>query len=95
MANMSGPGGNAGHPSIYRIRIKGHLGRRWAERFAGLEITPEDDGTTLLTGPIADQAALHGVLRKIRDLGLELLSLNPVAAGPGQAAETDRPEGGA
>ena len=61
-------------PMIYQIRIKGHLGPRWSEWFDGLTITPTDDGETLLTGPVADQAALHGLLRKVRDLGMPLIS---------------------
>ena len=66
---------------IYQIRIKGHLGRQWADRFEELSITLEDNGTTLLTGPVVDQAALHGILRKIRDLGVTLLSVNSVDGG--------------
>jgi len=60
---------------IYRIVVKGHLDREWSEWFDGLIITPEGSGATILTGPLVDQAALHGVLIKIRDLGLPLLSL--------------------
>jgi len=65
-------------PPIYQIRIQGHLGRQWSERFEELSISLEDDGTTLLTGPVVDQAALHGILRRIRDLGIVLLSVNSV-----------------
>lgn len=61
-------------PMVYQIRIKGHLGSRWTEWFGGMTITREDDGDTLLTGPVADQAALHGLLRKVRDLGMPLIS---------------------
>ena len=61
---------------VYQIRIKGHLGSRWREWFEGLTITLEADGNTLLTGTLVDQAALHGVLKKIRDLGMPLLSVN-------------------
>jgi len=61
-------------PMIYQIRIEGHLGPRWSRWFEGLTITPEGDGETLLTGPVADQAALHGLLRKVRDLGIPLIS---------------------
>ena len=64
-----------GHPLVYQIRLKGHLSRHWADWFDGLTITLEDGGETLLTGPVADQAALHGVLKKVRDLGLPLLSI--------------------
>ena len=60
----------------YQIRIKGHLGRQWADWFGGLAITLEDNGDTLLTGLIVDQAALHGLLRKVRDLGMPLVSVS-------------------
>jgi len=60
---------------IYQIRVKGHLNELWAEWFEGLSITLEDDGSTLLSGTIVDDAALHGLLRKIRDLHLPLLSV--------------------
>ncbi len=59
----------------YRIRVKGHLDDRWSEWFGGLVIHLQEDGTTLLVGPIVDQAALHGVIIRIRDLGLPLLSV--------------------
>jgi len=65
-------------PQRYEIRIKGHLADRWAEWFEGLAITLEEDGNTLLTGPVADQAALHGLLKKVRDLGMPLISVSPV-----------------
>lgn len=61
-------------PMVYQIRIKGHLGPKWADWFGGLSITLEDNGETLLTGPVVDQAALHGLLRKVRDLGMPLIS---------------------
>ena len=61
-------------PAVYQIRIKGHLGPQWADWFGGLSITLEDDGETLLTGPVVDQAALYGLLRKVRDLGMPLIS---------------------
>ncbi len=64
-------------PMAYQIRIKGHLGHEWTDWFGGLAITLEDNGDTLLTGPIVDQAALHGLLRKIRDLGMPLISVSP------------------
>ena len=62
----------------YQIRIKGHLDEQWADWFGGLTITLEEDGDTLLTGPLVDQAALFGLLRKVSDLGMPLLSVNPV-----------------
>ena len=66
---------------VYQIRITGHLGREWTDWFEGLAITLEANGDTLLTGPVVDQAALHGVLKKVRDLGLPLVSVTRV--GPG------------
>jgi hypothetical protein len=72
-----------GQPTVYQIRIKGHLGRHWTDWFEGLTLTLEDNGETLLTGPLVDQAALHGVLRKVRDLGVTLLSVSRIE--PGQA----------
>jgi hypothetical protein len=68
-------------PMIYQIRIKGHLGREWADWFEGLAIMALDNGETLLTGPVIDQAALHGLLRKVRDLGMPLLSVVCVKPG--------------
>ena len=59
---------------VYQIRIAGHLGPQWRDWFGGLAITLEDNGETLLTGPVADQAALHGLLRRVRDLGMPLIS---------------------
>jgi hypothetical protein len=69
---------NQYEPGLYEIRLKGHLNNRWADWFEGLTITLEEDGNTLLTGPVIDQAALHGVLKKVRDLGLQLVSVSPV-----------------
>jgi hypothetical protein len=61
-------------PMVYQIRIEGHLGPKWTAWFGGLTITLEDNGETLLTGLVVDQAALHGLLRKVRDLGMPLIS---------------------
>ena len=61
-------------PMVYQLRIKGHLGPKWTDWFGGMTITPEEGGETLLTGPVVDQAALHGLLRKVRDLGMPLIS---------------------
>jgi hypothetical protein len=74
-------------PRIYEIRIDGHLGSQWSDWFDGLTITLEDDEQTLLTGPVVDQAALHGLLKKVRDLGLLLLSVNRVEPGQADASE--------
>jgi hypothetical protein len=61
---------------IYQIRVRGCLDRQWSSWFDGLAVTLDEEGDTLLTGPVADQAALHGLLKKVRDLGLPLLSVN-------------------
>lgn len=68
---------------VYQIRIKGHLGTQWTDWFGGMTITLEDNGETLLTGPVVDQAELHGLLKKVRDLGMALVSVN--RGTPGQA----------
>lgn len=60
---------------VYQIRLKGHLGQQWTDWFEGLTVTLEESGDTLLSGPVADQAALHGLLKKVRDLGMPLLSV--------------------
>lgn len=69
---------------IYQIRLKGHLGSQWTDWFEGLTIRLEDNGDTLLTGPVADQAALHGLLKKVRDVGLTLISVNQVQHSAGE-----------
>jgi hypothetical protein len=80
-------------PGRYEIRLKGHLDARWAERFDGLSFTHEGDGTTILAGAVVDQAALYGVLRTVRDLGLPLLSVMEVEPrqvnGPDGNTDTD------
>jgi hypothetical protein len=68
-----------GQPVAYQTRMKGHLGCQWTDWFGGLAITLEDNGDTLLTGSVTDQAALHGLLRKVRDLGRPLVSVTPVS----------------
>jgi len=67
---------DGGGAQNYEIRLKGHLEPRWAEWFDGLSVTQESDGTTVLSGSVADQAALHGLLGKVRDLGLPLIAVN-------------------
>jgi hypothetical protein len=78
MSNTLVPTTDAPHISVYQIRLKGHLGREWTDWFEGLTITLAENGDTLLTGPVVDQAALHGLLKKVRDLGLTLISINQV-----------------
>jgi hypothetical protein len=78
MANNVNPKTDPSQPMVYQIRIKGHLGCQWTDWFGGLTITLEDNGETLLTGPVIDQAALYGLLKKVRNLGMPLLSVSPV-----------------
>jgi hypothetical protein len=75
MANERNPTTEPREMMVYQIRVTGHLGSEWTDWFEGLSITLEDNGETLLSGPVADQAALHGLLRKVRDLGLPLLAV--------------------
>jgi hypothetical protein len=76
-----------GQPMIYQIRIKGHPGHQWTDWFEDLTITLEDDGETLLTGSVVDQAALHGFLRKVRDAGISLVSVVRVKPNPADASD--------
>ena len=73
--------GHHDHPGRYEIRLKGHLDSRWAAWFDGLTLTHDSDGTTIIHGPVADQAALYGLLQKTRDLGLPLISVHHVEPG--------------
>ena len=81
MSNELEPKPTPSKSVIYQIRLKGHLGSQWTDWFEGLTITLEEDGDTLLTGQVIDQAALHGLLKKVRDLGMPLVSVNPVEPG--------------
>jgi hypothetical protein len=95
MSNELEPKPTPDQPMVYQIRLKGHLGAQWTDWFEGLTITLEEDGDTLLTGPVVDQAALHGLLKKVRDLGMPLVSVSPLEHGPsttlgtGQADQSD------
>jgi hypothetical protein len=95
MRNKFNPKSNLGKPTVYRIRIKGQLDTQWTDWFEGLAITLAEDGDTLLTGPVIDQAALHGLLKKIRDLGMPLVSVCPVDPEPPpslKASPADAPD---
>ena len=74
MSNILNPETDPSQPIMYQIRIKGHLDRRWRDWFEGMSISLENNGDTLITGPVADQSALHGLVKKVRDLGLPLIS---------------------
>jgi hypothetical protein len=87
MSNNLNAETDPGQPTAYQIRIRGHLGRQWTDWFEGLTITLEENGDTLLTGPVVDQAALHGLLRKVRDLGMPLISV--IRTKPSEAGTSD------
>jgi len=81
---------DSSQPVIYQIRIEGHLDAQWADWFSGLSVSLEENGDTLLTGPVVDQAALFGLLKKIRDLGLPLVSVNRVEPCPEHSRESGK-----
>lgn len=81
MANKPNAQTDPNPPMVYRIRLKGHLDPQWTTWFEGVTITQTDNGETVLTGPVSDQAALHGLLRKVRDLGLPLIAVHQVESG--------------
>jgi hypothetical protein len=87
MSNQLNSEVDPNQPIFYQIRLKGHLGRQWGAWFEGLTITLQENGDTLLTGPVVDQAALYGLLRKVRDLALPLLEVTRFE--PGQANAPD------
>ena len=89
MSNEINSGSEKAQPLVYQFRIKGHLGSEWTDWFGGLTIKLEDNGETLLTGPVVDQAALHGLLRKVRDLGVPLLSDSRVELGQAEAPDVN------
>ena len=74
-------------PLVYEIRIEGHLGTQWKDWFDGMTMQLDENGETVLTGPVADQSALHGLLKKVRDLGMPLISVNRIVPEPGSEPE--------
>ena len=78
MTNQSDLQTTPDQPTIYQLRIRGHLGEQWQAWFGGLAVTLAENGETLVTGPVVDQAALHGLLKKVRDLGMPLVSVVPL-----------------
>jgi hypothetical protein len=90
MTNQLIPKNDTDQPVNYEIRIKGHLGHQWEDWFGSLTITLEDNGDTLITGPVVDQAALHGLLKKVRDLGMPLISVREVEPDPADAPDVKK-----
>lgn len=90
MSNHLGTNADAGDPVVYQIRIAGHLSQQWADWLGDVTITLEDAGETLLTGPVVDQAALYGLLKKVRDLGMPLILVRRVE--PGEPAPPVHPD---
>ena len=86
MADTRNPTTGPSQPPVYQIRVRGQLGPQWTDWFGGLAITLEANGDTLLTGPVVDQAALHGLLRRVRDLGLPLLAVIRLAPGDAEVS---------
>lgn len=82
MSNEPNSRAHLDQPAVYQIRIKGHLGPHWIDKFEGMTLTHEDNGETLLTGIVLDQAALHGLLKKFRDFGMPLTSVNRIEPDP-------------
>jgi hypothetical protein len=81
MSSSHAPTGRWSDAGLYEIRLKGHLDARWAARFDGLTLSRDKDGTTVIRGPVIDQAALHGLLQNVRDIGLPLVSVTRIDAG--------------
>ena len=90
MASKLNPKTDLSHPMVYQIRIKGHLGSQRSDWFGGMTITLEENGDTLLTGPVADQPALYGLLRKVRDLGTPLISVIRIKPGAADALDVQQ-----
>jgi hypothetical protein len=93
MSNKLNPKTDPSQPVVYQIIIKGQLDPQWTDWFGGLSITLEGNGDTLLTGPVIDQAALHGLLKKVRDLGLPLVSVSPFEPGRSTTLGTGQADG--
>ncbi len=90
MTNQLDPKADPGQPTVYQIRVRGHLGSQWSDWFGGLTISLEENGDTLLTGRVVDQAALYCLLRHIRDLGMPLVSINIVEPGQHNASMSNQ-----
>jgi len=93
MTDEQKPISDPNQPPVYTFKIKGHLGQQWLNWFDGLTVMLEEDGNTLLSGPVVDQSALHGILKKIRDLGMPLLSVNSTDSTQTFTVDTDEVKG--
>lgn len=87
MANERTPN----HPTTYEIKIKGHLSQQWEDWFGGVTAAPDEEGNTVLTCPVIDQAQLYGLLRKVRDLGVPLISVTRLDPDDGDTSESNSP----
>lgn len=90
MSNKPRPTSDPDEPSIYQIRLRGQLGEQWSDWFAGMTVTLADDGDTQLTGVVVDQAALYGLLKKVRDLGIPLISVTRLEPDQSDGSDADR-----
>lgn len=90
MSETGTSSGERDEPRLYEIRIQGHLDYQWAVWFGVLAVKQEENGDTLLTGTVSDQSALHGLLRKVRDLGMPLISVNRIEPGPADIPDADQ-----
>jgi hypothetical protein len=90
MTNNLNPKADPNHPMVYEIKVEGHLGAQWADWFGGATITLEDNGDTLITGPVIDQAALYGLLKKVRGLGMSLVSVKRVQLSLADTSNTEQ-----
>ena len=77
-------------PNVYQIKIKGYLGSQWSEWFDGFKLTTDDEGNTLFTGPVIDDSALYGLIKKIRNLGLTLISFNQIESGYEESNDNEK-----
>ena len=93
MADEQQSNPEADQRTVYQFKLKGHLGQQWMNWFEGLTVTLEEDGNTLLSGIVVDQSALHGILKKIRDLGMPLLSMNTIDTDPAAKTYPDQFKG--
>ena len=83
MSEQRDPNPDSDQPLVYEIKIEGHLGTQWKDWFDGMTMKLNENGETVLTGPVVDQSALHGLLKKVRDLGMPLISVNRIVPEPG------------